>query len=131
MASTQEKLEEMAARIERGGVASLSASEICWLLFGYSRLLAERDALRTELATVKAALPRWKRVDCPFDDLRQWGYALCYPQDTVVGYVTVGQGLWLGHREKHLADWTGGDFPTARKQIEEALGLPPCEVCDE
>ena len=94
------------------------------------RLTKERDTLRAELATVQAALPKWKRVDCPFDDLRQWGYALCYPQDVVVGYVTVGQGLWLGHREKHLADWTGGDFPTARKQIEEALGLPPCEVCE-
>ena len=123
--STQLDIMQSRARSLR---TSLVFEEVSGLINGYRALLIERDTLAAELVALRAGLPRWKVVDHPFGDMRQWGYALCYPQDTVVGYVTVGQGLWLGHKEKHLADWAGGDFPTARKQIEEALGLPPCEV---
>jgi len=83
-------------------------------------LLAERDALAAELATVKAALPRWRKDDD--------GVAYRLTVGPIERWVEpCGDGMWrapyIGTTRYSRAD--------AMLAVTEALGLPPCEVCDE
>jgi len=78
---------------------------------------AERDALAAELATVKAALPRWRKDDD--------GVAYRLTVGPIERWVEpCGDGMWrapyIGTTRYSRAD--------AMLAVTEALGLPPCEV---
>jgi hypothetical protein len=83
---------------------------------------AERDTLRAELATVKAALPRWRK--------KKLGLRLGYGTGDFVAAINQQQtGLW----SVHTMVVCGRLFPSrdaAMTAVTEALGLPPCEVCE-
>jgi len=77
----------------------------------------ERDTLRAELATVKAALPRWRKDDD--------GVAYRLTVGPIERWVEpCGDGMWrapyIGTTRYSRAD--------AMLAVTEALGLPPCEV---
>jgi hypothetical protein len=77
----------------------------------------DRDALRAELATVKAALPRWRK----YED------AWCLELGEVCRWVTPCGNKWTA------LYYTLAAFDTkeaAMTAVTEALGLPPCEVAD-
>jgi hypothetical protein len=86
------------------------------------RLTKERDTLRAELATVKAALPKWRK-----DKL---GLRLGYGTGDFVAAINQQHtGLW----SVHTMVVCGRLFPSreaAMTAVTEALGLPPCEVCE-
>jgi hypothetical protein len=83
---------------------------------------SERDALRAELATVKAALPRWRRCgDSYYLAVKPDGHCLAT--------------IWLVYHDIEL--WACGTLATkampladAMTAVTEALGLPPCEVVE-
>jgi hypothetical protein len=120
---TQGQLEGMVVRLQEVGFESLDVSQVCNLLFGYSKLKAERDALAAELATVKAALPKWWRCgDSYYLAVKPDGHCLAT--------------IWLVYHDIEL--WACGTLATKAMPLAdamlagtEALGLPPCEVCDE
>jgi hypothetical protein len=83
---------------------------------------AERDALRAELAAVKAALPKWRKGDLRF----RLGYGA---GDFVAAVNRQRTGVW----SVHTMVICGRLFPSqesAMLAVTEALGLPPCEVCE-
>jgi hypothetical protein len=91
------------------------------------RLTKERDALRAELATVKAALPKWRLQD-GWTGGRGQCWRLGYVGVTDVGYnvFTVS----YDHDTATLEEYRSGDYTAAMRRAEALLGLPPCEVCD-
>jgi hypothetical protein len=74
-------------------------------------------AAEAELATVKAALPKWRKDGLAFK-------LSVGPYDRWVE--PVGNGMW---RAPYIGTtrYSRADAMTA---VTEALGLPPCEVCD-
>jgi hypothetical protein len=124
---TDSQLNRLADRLRDG--QDLTTQE-CINLVGDCQRLAvdlinmteERDTLRAELATVKAALPRWRK-----DKL---GLRLGYGTGDFVAAINQQHtGLW----SVHTMVVCGRLFPSrdaAMAAVTEALGLPPCEVCD-
>jgi len=106
----------------------LAMTELCDALRAERKELeAERDGLRAELATVKAALPRWRLQD-GWTGGRGQCWRLGYVGVTDVGYnvFTVS----YDHDTATLEEYRSGDYAAARRRAEVLLGLPPCEVCE-
>lgn len=117
---TQVQLCEMLARMRRDGRASLGFGELTDLLAGYGLLVTERDTLRAELATVKAALPRWKKKGC--------AVRLTTDRCGVIGTVRTWGGQWMAYTV--MMTRVCQTREAAMTAVTEALGLPPCEVCE-
>ena len=84
---------------------------------------AERDALTVELATVKAALPRWR-----LHEDRKW---VLWLNDMLLAGVVESDGfVWFGQIPRRSCAMHN-TREAAMLAVTEALGLPPCEVCDE
>jgi hypothetical protein len=86
-------------------------------------------AAEAELATVKAALPKWRK--------RDYYWALGFSENANV--LTLGTVTLTGN-ESDATPWSSYDgrwsekFATqaeAFRGLEGDYGLPPCEVCDE
>jgi hypothetical protein len=129
---TDSQLNRLADRLRDG--QDLTTQE-CINLVGDCQRLAvdlinmteERDTLRAELATVKAALPRWRLQD-GWTGGRGQCWRLGYVGVTDVGYnvFTVS----YDHDTATLEEYRSGDYAAARRRAEVLLGLPPCEVCE-
>jgi len=108
---------------------ALAIAELCGELLAEKQHLTEDvETLRTELATVKAALPKWRLQD-GWTGGRGQCWRLGYVGVTDVGYnvFTVS----YDHDTATLEEYRSGDYAAARRRAEALLGLPPCEVCDE
>jgi hypothetical protein len=102
---------------------ALAIAELCGELLAEKQHLTEDvETLRAELATVKAALPKWRK-----DKL---GLRLGYGTGDFVAAINQQHtGLW----SVHTMVVCGRLFPSrdaAMTAVTEALGLPPCEVCE-
>jgi hypothetical protein len=101
----------------------LAMTELCDALRAERKELeAERDGLRAELATVKAALPRWRKFG--------HGHRLM-SESIAIADVWQSGAYWMsdvfaGHNPK----FTNKTREAAMTAVTEALGLPPCEVSD-
>ena len=86
---------------------------------------AEVDRLQAEVDRLRAWLPKWRK-----DKHNEW--ILAAEGKKTIACVYPSGDTW--HRVVHARVVGGEDRPNlqqARASVEELLGLPECEVCDE
>ena len=83
--------------------------------------------LAAEVATLRAALPKWRRQDKWIAE-RGECWRLCYVGTNDVWYVIFTASY--DHNTVSDAEFRSGDYAGARKRAEELLGLLPCEVVE-
>jgi len=76
------------------------------------------EAAEAELATVKAALPRWKA--------ESWSKWVLQTQRQQIAAVDLVAGKWSNWLDGKLTPYDTRE--AAMTAVTEALGLPPCEV---
>ena len=101
---------------------ALAIAELCGELLAEKQHLTEDvDTLRAELATVKAALPRWRKDG---DERFVFGTEARW-----FGDVVKRGGLWQWWESSEL--YESNALESAMRGVERESGFPPCEVCDE
>ena len=119
---TQDELMAFADRLVEEGFDGWKPKDWAAMTRLLASVLDERDALRTELATVKAALPKWRKFG--------HGHRLM-SESIAIADVWQSGAYWMsdvfaGHNPK----CTNKTREAAMTAVTEALGLPPCEVCE-